>query len=127
MSRPIVSDSNIRLPRQDGKILVALVERGAAHVAFGIALFLGSDLVRNVVAFPDEDEVNKQFSLDGAVALRGMGLTCFGRVFSADPDNITLQLVFFQGKEKVASSDVANIPITATDATREFYLRCKFL
>lgn len=127
MSRPIVVDTDISLPNQNQDIAVALHEKGAAHVGFGIDLFLGSDWVRSPVEWPDEDDVEKRFPLDKALSLRGMNLDCFGRVFSAEADNIELCLIFFTGKNEVARSKVAKIPITAADSMREFHLRCKFI
>jgi hypothetical protein len=127
MSKPIVVDTDIKLPNQDKDISVSLQEKGAVHVGFGIDLFLGPDLVRHVVAFPDEDDIDNPFPLDSAIALRGMNLDCFGRVFSAEADNVQLWLVFSIGNQEVASSGIAKIPLTASDATREFHLRCNFV
>ncbi len=127
MSKPVIVDSDIKLPNKDSDVSVTLVEKGAAHVGFGIDLFLGQNLVRSVVKFPDEDDVGTAFLLDTAIALRGMNLDCYGRVFSAVPDTIELRLEFSIDGKIVARSTPAKITLTAADPSREFHLRCEFV
>ena len=79
MSKPVIIDSQIKLPDIPGRVTVALKERGAAHVGFGIDLFLHLSLVRHVVIFPDEDDVSRAFPLETVTVLRGMGMDCFGQ------------------------------------------------
>ena len=126
MSKPVVVDSKITLPNQSGKVTVALKERGAVHVGFGIDLFLKQNLIRHVVAFPDEDDVETRFPLEPVTALRGLNIDCFGRVFSATSDNVELRLSFAIGGTEFATSDAATFSPSASNPSREFHIRCLF-
>jgi hypothetical protein len=127
MSRPVIVNSRIILPDQSGKVTVALKERGAAHVGFGIDLFLRDNLVRHVVVFPDEDDVETRFALESVKALRALGIDCFGRVFSGASDDVELYLSFAVGGKEFGMSDSATFSLTPSNPSREFHIRCLFV
>jgi hypothetical protein len=126
MSRPVVVDSKITLPDRPGKVTVALKERGAVHVGFGIDLFLGENLIRHVVVFPDEDDVDRYFSLETVTALRALGIDCFGRAFSGATDDVELRLSFAIAGKEFGTSDAATFKLSPANPSREFHIRCLF-
>lgn len=126
MSKPVIVNSKITLPDQSGKVTVALEERGAVHVGFGIDLYLKQNLIRHVVAFPDEDDVNTKFPLETVTALRGLGIDCFGRVFSAATDDVELRLSFAIAGKEFATSDPAKFSLSSSNPSREFHILCLF-
>ena len=126
MSKPVVVDSKITLPDRPGKVTVALKERGAVHVGFGIDLFLGQNLIRHVVVFPDEDDVDRYFSLESVTALRALGIDCFGRAFSAATDDVELRLSFAIAGKEFATSNAATFSLNPSNPSREFHIRCLF-
>lgn len=129
MSQSVTVDSNITIPstNDDDMVLVKLVEDGAVHIAYGIALFVNDNPVKPYVAAWPDSMVGQAYEVAKGKALRGLKLDCFGRVYLAGDDTVKLHCDFLAGKDVIASSDVATIQLTAANASREFHLRCHFL
>lgn len=70
MAQPIDVRSRIDLPDTGAAVTIMLVERGAAHLAYGIGLLFGNNLVRHLVTWP-EDETKQKYPLETQLPFAG--------------------------------------------------------
>jgi hypothetical protein len=126
MPQPIDIKTKIDLPDNNAKVTITLVQRGAVPLAYGVGLLLGSDKIRDVVSWP-EDDPNRAYALDTALTLRGLSTDCFGRVFLGATDKVRLWCEFHIEGNGVKKSDVAEIQLSPAEPSREFHIRCLFV
>jgi hypothetical protein len=128
MSESATKDFDIAIPmdNDDDIVSVRLVEDGAVHIAYGIAIFVSNNPVTpHVAPFPNSMP-GEIFSLAKGKALRGLMIDCFGRVFLAGDDTVKLHCDFLVDDNVIVSSGELVIKLSASNASREFHLRCHF-
>jgi hypothetical protein len=128
MRKPFTQSSMVVIPGEHANdvISVALVQEGAVEMAYGIRLSLGgADNRPPVVPFPTSTP-GKRFPMTPGIALRGLSLSCFGRIFLAEEETVKLRCDFFVRGNVIASSDPALVKMTAANSARTFQIDCKF-
>ena len=78
-------------------ISVALAQEGAVEIAYGIRLFLGGAENRPPLAPFPTSTPGRTFPMTAGIALRGLSLNCFGRIFLAEQEIVKLRCDFSVG------------------------------
>lgn len=129
MSRPFALESKIAIPGEHDQdiISVALVQEGAVELGYGIRLLLQDAENRPpLVPFPTS-VIGQFFPMTTGIALRGLSMNCFGRIFLAQEPMVKLHCDFSAGDNIIASSDLALIQLQAANSARAFHLHCRFV
>jgi hypothetical protein len=129
MSRPFTLNSKVTIPvaHNNDVISVALAQEGAVEIAYGIRLLLeGAENRPPLVPFPTSAP-GRAFPITAGIALRGLSLNCFGRIFLAEQETVKLRCDFSVRGNIIASSDVALVKLAAANSARTFQIDCKFL
>jgi hypothetical protein len=129
MSRPFTLTSTVTIPVEHNNdiISVSLVQQGAVEIAYGIRLSIGGAENRPpLVPFPTSAP-GRSFPNTARNALRGLYQNCFGRIFVAEQETVTLRCDFSVRGTVVASSDPALVTLKAANAARTFQIDCKFV
>lgn len=124
-TKPIDVITKIKLPSSNSDVSIVLVETNPVQVSHGIQLFLGSNLVRNILPW-GVNPVSVPHSLGHAQALIGLSTDCFGRVFHPAAKTVVFRCDFMMNGEVVGRSGDATIELTADASSREFHIRCPF-
>lgn len=124
-TKPIQVKTKIKLPAGNSDVSIVLVETNPAQVSHGIQLFLGSNLVKEVLPW-GVNPVSVPHSLGHAHALIGLSTDCFGRVFHPGTIQVVFRCDFMMNGQVVGRSDDATIDLTAAAPSREFHIRCLF-
>lgn len=129
MSRPFTLNSKVTIPvEHDNDIIsVSLAQEGAVEIAYGIRLSIGgADNRPPLVPFPSSPP-GRSFPITAGIALRGLNLNCFGRIFLAEQETVTLRCDFSVRGTVIASSEPAHVKMNAANAARTFQIDCKFV
>src|ERR1700730_12530003 len=113
MSRPFLMNSGVTIPvaHNNDVISVALVQEGAVEIAYGIRLLLeGAENRPPLVPFPTST-AGRAFPITSGIALRGLSLNCFGRIFIAEHETVKLRCDFSVRGDVIASSDPALVKL----------------
>jgi hypothetical protein len=128
MSRPFTFESNVVIPAGNDcdVISVALAQDGAVEIAYGIQLLLRDAENRPpLVPFPSSD-IARFFPMTTGIALRGLSMNCFGRIFLAEQQIVKLRCDFSVEGKIIASSDLASVQLSAANSARAFHLHYRF-
>ena len=129
MSRPFTLTSRVTIPvaHDNDVVSVALVQEGAVEIAYGIRLLLeGAENRPPLVPFPTSTP-GRAFPMAAGIALRGLSLNCFGRIFLAEQETVKLRCDFSVRGNVIASSDLAQVKMVAANTARTFQIDCKFV
>lgn len=129
MSRPFTLNSAVTIPAaHDQEIVsVALAQEGAVEIAYGMRLLLkGAENRPPLVPFPTSAP-GRSFAMTTGIALRGLSMNCFGRIFLAEQETVKLRCDFSVAGNIVASSDLALVKLIAANSARTFQIDCKFV
>lgn len=122
-------NSRVTIPvaHQNDVISVALVQEGAVEIAYGIRLLLkGAENRPPLVPFPTSGP-GRFFPMTSGIALRGLSLNCFGRIFLAEQEIVKLRCDFAVRGSVIASSDPALVKLAAANSARTFQIDCTLL
>jgi hypothetical protein len=61
------------------------------------------------------------------IALRGLSMNCFGRIFLAAEEAVKLRCDFSVEGKVIASSDLALVKLNAPNSACAFQIHCKFV
>jgi hypothetical protein len=129
MSRPFLLNSEVTIlaAHNNDVISVALVQEGAVEIAYGLRLLLkGAENRPPLVPFPTSAP-GRSFAMTAGIALRGLSLNCFGRIFLAEQETVKLRCDFSVRTSVFASSDVALVKLAAANSARTFQIDCRFV
>ena len=121
-------NSRITIPTAHDRdvISVALAQEGAVEIAYGIRLLLeGAENRPPLVPFPTSGS-GQSFPITTGIALRGLNMNCFGRIFLAEQETVQLRCDFSVRGNIIASSDRALVKLIAANSARTFETDCKF-
>lgn len=128
MRGPFLLNSEVTIPVEHNNdvISVALVQEGAVEIAYGIRLLLkGAENRPPLVPFPTSTP-GRSFPMTAGIALRGLSLNCFGRIFLAEQETVKLRCDFSVRTNIFASSDLALVKLVAANSARTFQIDCSF-
>lgn len=129
MGRPFTLNSRVEIPvvHNGDVISVSLAQEGAVEIAYGIRLLLeGAENKPPLVPFPSSTP-GRSFPMTTGIALRGLNVNCFGRIFLAEQRTVKLRCDFSVRGSVIASSDLALVKLTAANSARIFQIDCSFL
>ena len=61
------------------------------------------------------------------IALRGLSMNCFGRIFLSEQETVKLRCDFSVRGNVIASSEPALVKVAAANSARTFQIDCKFV
>ena len=88
MGRPFTLNSRVEIPvvHNGDVISVSLAQEGAVEIAYGIRLSLaGAENKPPLVPFPSSAP-GRSFPMTTGIALRGLSMNCFGRIFLSEQE-----------------------------------------
>ncbi|MEY2494422.1 MAG: hypothetical protein QOJ45_914 [Verrucomicrobiota bacterium] len=129
MSQSVTVDSDVEIPQENDADLVSvrLVQDGAVHIAYGIALLIDDKPVDPPVASWPHSKPGEVYFVATGLALRGLKMDCYGRVYLAGDDTTKLHCDFLVDDTVVATSATAEIKLSSSSSSREFHIRSHFV
>ena len=129
MGRPFTLNSRVEIPvvHNGDVISVSLAQEGAVEIAYGIRLSLeGAENKPPLVPFPSSAP-GRSFPMTTGIALRGLSMNCFGRIFLSEQETVKLRCDFSVKGSVIASSEPALVKVAAANSARTFQIDCKFV